>query len=319
MIGGQGEQAGTGVVAVDAIDARVEIPIVISVDVGTNGGKHAPGGQAEAVKAQGNDKAAHIHVVHIVGVGAGGSFTREVIIVGSGPEGCQGDVGIEGVAGRDGRHVGLEDGRAVHGHVGQTQALQAHAQLEGRVGHHPVDEGALYLDDVLVTAKGHAVLSVCCLAPDGLAYFEVDLAGEVFACHCVDLQANTGPGLEFVLARIIACALAGKIAMLTILEAGEPDALGLELYGLGRLRTGKTDACGKEEAGKFSEEFGTHAFFLPGCVGNLPHKRLFPGPARFFGHVLPDPLPTRIFLHCRQGSSGGRDVWRQGISLNALV
>ena len=34
--------------------------------------------------------------------------------------------------------------------------------------------------------------------------------------------------------------------------------------------TGETDACGKEEAGKFFEEVGTHAFFLPGCIGKPP-------------------------------------------------
>ncbi|OUO54665.1 hypothetical protein B5F76_02165 [Desulfovibrio sp. An276] len=37
-------------------------------------------------------------------------------------------------------------------------------------------------------------------------------------------------------------------------------------------------------------------FFSLGCIGNLPHKRLFPGPARFFGHVLPDPLPAKLFF-----------------------
>ena len=123
---------------------------------------------------------------------------------------------------------------AAHGHVWADRCLDAHAQLEVRIGHTPVDESSLELHDGCVSPQGHTALGIVGSAPDGLADFKVDLTGKVFVSHGVDDQADTGPGLEFVFARVIAGMPAiGEVAVLAILETRQPYSLGLEVYSMG--------------------------------------------------------------------------------------
>ena len=235
QVGTQGEQAAQGIAAVDAVDLVADVVVVLAERVGADGGEHAPGGQLDAVKGQGHHQTGHVHVVHEILLVAVG-IAHIVVIVRTGPEGRQGSVLIENVTGGDGGHVGLEDRRAAHGHVGQTDALDAHAQLEVRIGHTPVDESSLELHDGCVSPQGHTALGIVGLAPDGLADFKVDLTGKVFVSHGVDDQADTGPGLEFVFARVIAGMPAiGEVAVLAILETRQPYSLGLEVYSMACL------------------------------------------------------------------------------------
>ena len=247
QIGTQGEQAAQGIAAVDAVDLVADVVVVLAERVGADGRKHAPGGQLEAVKGQGHHQAGHVHVVHEILLIAVG-IAHVVVIVGAGPEGRHGSVFIEDVTGGDGGHVGLEDGGAAHGHVGQTDALDTHAQLEVRIGHAPVDEGTLELHDVLVRAQGHAALRIVGLAPDGLADFKVDLTGKVFVSHGVDDQTDTGAGLELVFARVIAGMPAiGEVAVLTILETCQPYPLGLEVYSVACLGGSRHHGCCQQQ------------------------------------------------------------------------
>ena len=252
QVGTQGEQAAQGIAAVDAVDLVADVGIVlgavIAERVGTDGGEHAPGGQLDAVKGQGHHQAGHIHVVHEILLVAVG-IAHIVVVVRTGPESRHGSVFIENVAGGDGGHVRLEDGGAAHGHVGQTDALDTHAQFEVRIGHAPVDEGSLELHDILVGAHGHAALRILGLAPDGLADFKVDLTGKVFVSHGVDDQTDTGTGFEFVFARVIAGMSAiGEVTVLTILETRQPYPLGFEVYSVACLGGSRHHGCCQQQA-----------------------------------------------------------------------
>ena len=206
-----------------------------SKGVFTHNAEHCPGGYACALEGHGNGERKEVHVVQIVGRPVCCSF--KVVVEGTGPEGSDAKVVVYGHVHGNTRHITVKDLRGLGRVVRKVYALQAHAGLDLGARYGPVHVGALDFHDGSVTAKG---ATLACPAPGKGSHFEVDRAREVFRGYRVQLQAHTGLGLELVLApaspaRDVSslAILLDEIAASAIFKHGNPDALGLELYGLG--------------------------------------------------------------------------------------
>ena len=77
------------------------------------------------------------------------------------------------------------------------------------------------------------------LAPALVAKFKVQRAGKAFRGHGIQLDTEALLGFEFVFAAVIAglAVAAGELAVLAIVRADDPLALGLEVDGVGRAQS----------------------------------------------------------------------------------
>ena len=155
---------------------------------------HDPGGGGHAFKTQGQGHGKEVDIVKIIGV-ATVVIAAEVVIDGAGPQHGEAHVVVELIAGGDAGRVGVGNGAAA-GHVGQSQALDAHADLQIGIGHDPVEVGALHFHHGAVGAHGRALATI---APVLIADFKVDGAGKGFGGYGVNLGAQTLPGKDDVL------------------------------------------------------------------------------------------------------------------------
>ena len=74
--------------------------------------------------------------------------------------------------------------------------MDTHTELEVGIGHRPVDIGVSQFHDGLVSAQGAAGR---CLAPHGVADFEVDRTGQRLGSHRIQLQTHELHGTEGVI------------------------------------------------------------------------------------------------------------------------
>ena len=164
-----------------------------------------------------------------------GIGTGIIVVERAHPEGGQAHIVVELVAGDHGGGVTVHDGGTA-GHVGHGHGLQAHAELEVGIGHHPVDVGALQFHELAVSTQGAAVVVV---APHLVADFEEHGTGQGFGSHGVQLQAQTLSSRENIVGVV---GFSGGFTSLTGVahqgavtggEAHQPLAFGLEINSAG--------------------------------------------------------------------------------------
>ena len=223
--------------------------------IGTDHAVHGPGGHLHAVKGQGQHESEHIHVIVVVGVIRSGIPTRggavPVIIEQAGPHSGQAHVFIELVVGHDTGGIIIQHGGTT-GHVGHGDVLDTHAELEIRIGHHPVDVGILQLHDAVGVSAQGATGGI--LAPRSVTNFKVHGTGQGFGSHGIQLQAQTlhgaegivGVGSLIVVTRLVKLLVAHKSAVAGG-KTHQPLTFGLEINGAGTGGGAQQHARSKSE------------------------------------------------------------------------
>ena len=161
---------------------------------------HGPGGQLHTFEGQRQHEGEQVHVILVVGIivrrpAVGGTALVPVVVEQTGPESCQANIFVELVVGYDSGGI-VKQHRGATGHIGHGEPLDTHTELEVGIGHRPVDIGVSQFHDGLVSAQGAAGR---CLAPHGVADFEVDRTGQRLGSHRIQLQTHELHGTEGVI------------------------------------------------------------------------------------------------------------------------
>ena len=209
---------------------------------------HGPGGQFHTVELQGQHEREEVHVVQVVllVIFPVAIDTASIIVVERAhPEGGQAHVVVELVAGDHGGGVTVHDGGTA-GHVGHGHGLQAHAELEVGIGHHPVDVGILDLHLLAVGTQGAAAFGI---APHLVADLEEHRTGQGFGGHGIQLQADALTGIEGILVMAFLVVHILDKAAVTKTKAHQPFAGGFEIDGFGAAG-GPQEHAGSQHEGK---------------------------------------------------------------------
>ena len=210
-----------------------QVAVLRAEGIGADHAAHDPGRDAGTFKGERQHKPEKVHVIHeiLLVVGRIVVAAEKIVVVGTGPEGGEAHIVIEGVAGRDAGHVGTHD-LGVRGKSGQVDGLDAHAQLQIGLRNTPVDIGMLEADHVGVRSQ----LTACGgLAPAVLADLEVHRAGKVIGSNGIQLDAPALQGFEVVKALGIACRSVAPrhVPVLSVVEKADPSAFYFEVDSIG--------------------------------------------------------------------------------------
>lgn len=103
-----------------------QVAVLRAEGIGADHAAHDPGRDAGTFKGERQHKPEKVHVIHeiLLVVGRIVVAAEKIVVVGTGPEGGEAHIVIEGVAGRDAGHVGTHD-LGVRGKSGQVDGLDA--------------------------------------------------------------------------------------------------------------------------------------------------------------------------------------------------